>query len=185
MVKKVILWRVVLFIVVLIGIAVGYYKYILDDKDKNTVMGKTVIETIILFGLLTTLSNIESSIGKVIIILVLSLLINYYNYKHNTKKCNYPSLFDINLLGRSSIIIIIITFLSWYNIEYNVFDLFYGDITKQDDEYKDDTGDVKLREITEKDCSGLESEAKQACLRDNQEYYLRSDDGGMDDDVYA
>tara|TARA_Y100000768_G_scaffold388016_1_gene381502 strand:+ start:161 stop:712 length:552 start_codon:yes stop_codon:yes gene_type:complete len=183
MIKEIILWRVVLFIVALIGIAVGYYKYFLDVKDKNIVMGKTVIMSIILFGLLTTLSNIKSSIGKVIIIMVLSLLINYYNYKENTKKCNYPSIFDIHLLGRSSGIVIIIILISWYNIEHNIFDLFYETKTKQSDVV--DTDDIKLREITEKDCDDEVGEDKEACLRNNREYNIRSGDGGMDDDVYA
>lgn len=180
MIKEIILWRVVLFIVALIGIAVCYYRYFLDVKDKNIVMGTTVIKVIILFGLLTTLSNIKSSIGKVIIIIVLSLLINYYNYKQNTKKCNYPSLFDIHLLGRSSVIVIIIILIAWYNIEHNIFDLFYKNKTTQSNII--DTGDVNLREITEKDCDNEIGEDKEACLRDNQEYYRRQD---MDDDIYA
>ena len=71
MIKEIITWRVALFMVSLIAIAAVYYRYILDDKNKNFVMGQNVIKILVLFGLLTTLSSVKSSSGKVIIIIVL------------------------------------------------------------------------------------------------------------------
>ena len=65
----------------------------------------------------------------------------------------------------------------------NIFDLFYGTKTKQSD--VSDSDKIIFREITEKDCSDPKvgiGEAKEACLRNNQEYYRRKD---MDDDIYA
>lgn len=173
--KEIILWRVLLFIVALISIAVGYYKYILDVKNKNIVMGQSVIGIIILFGLLLTLYNVKSSKGKVIIIILLSLGINYYNYKHNTKKCNYPSLYDINLIGRSSIIIIITILVCWFNIEYDVLNIFYDESLKTYDTSTSESDVIQFSEIKEKDCSDVEGKAKEVCLRNNQEYYRRQD----------
>ena len=88
----------------------------------------------------------------------------------------------MNLFLRADIIVksVIIILIAWYNIEHNIFDLFYGTKTKQSD--VSDSDKIIFREITEKDCSDIDGEAKEACLRNNQEYYRRQD---MDDDIYA
>jgi len=95
-------------------------------------MVKHVIGFMVIIGLIDILSVMSEPTGRLIIALVIALLVNFYNITHNIKKCNYPDLYKINLIGRSSIIIMVMMIFIWYALDNDLFSFLYSEVDTSD-----------------------------------------------------
>jgi len=121
--------KLVAFIIFIVVSVIIYYKKVKvsEGSTRNLQLLKLVLGMIVFIGLIKSLSSIQSISGKVIIIAVLALAINFYNLNHSVSKCDYPDLYKFNLLGRSSIIIIIVILIIWYSLDTDIFSFLYTD----------------------------------------------------------
>ena len=55
-------------------------------------------------------------------------MINIYNINHSINKCNFPTLYKVNLFGRSSAIILFVALLLYYSHKGNIFRFLYSDV---------------------------------------------------------
>ena len=186
------------FMVVFIGFIVLYYKKILDvDKGDNKTLQlmKHIFITFILFGLLSIFSTVTNITGKFSILVVIILLLNLYNISHSINKCEFKTLFKVNLIGRSSIIIIIIALLLYYSYEGDFFRFLYSknELDSAENKYTvDDISDklnlgVKKLPVfcptnlndsdyeTSKSWKQLSPSQKKTCLATNSEINERKD----------
>lgn len=144
--------RLIIFLIVSIGLATLYYKKILKVKvgtNKKLEMGKYILGILILSGLLSIISTIKDEMGKLIIVTVLLLIINMVNINHSISKCGYPTLYKINLFGKSSIVIIIIALLLYYSYEDQFFRFLYSE-SELDSSSKSITNKYTVDELEDK-----------------------------------
>jgi len=122
--------KMILFVVLFIGLGFVYYKKILDVSDgenKTLKLLKHSFAVLVLLGLLSTFTSVKNKTGRFIIILVILLVINMYNISHSIGKCKYEVEYKINVIGRSTIILLIISLLLYYSSENNIFGVLYSD----------------------------------------------------------
>jgi len=180
----------------LIGSTVLYYKKILTvtaGKNKKIEMMKRVLGVIVLFGLVSTFSGIQTMSGKVVILVALALLINFYNINYSTSKCNYPDLYKFNLLGRSSIIIIAIMLFIWYSVDRDIFSFLYSDIDTDSTTTTDILDKITFYTADTSDCPDPTSDKWKDLSKDEKEKCKDADRDKLDkrrrkeitDKVYA
>ena len=125
---RVSIFRLMLFLGAIIICLLFLYKFRIKESE-NTPKGLKFLELIfylfIVSGSLKALYDTKTTDGKIIIIIVLALLINFNNLKYNIKNCNYPSLYKIKLTFRSSIIIIISILTIWYALNNDIYSFLY------------------------------------------------------------
>jgi|TARA_Y100000389_G_C17346008_1_gene455874 hypothetical protein len=144
--------RLIIFLLVGTGLTTLYYRKFLkvgEGVNKKLQMGKYVLGMFILFGLLSIFSTVEGEMGKFIILLVVLLIINVVNINHSVVKCNFPTLYKINLFGRSSLIIIVIAALLYYSYEDNFFRFLYAE-SELDSSSKSTTNKYTVDELEDK-----------------------------------
>ena len=119
------------FILLIIGLAFLYYKKVLSvNNDGNKLLKglKHLFAVLVLLGLLSLFSTIKSVTGQFVLLIFIAVIINLYNINHSINKCNFPTIFKVNLFGRSSVIIIFIALLLYYSYEGNIFRFLYSDV---------------------------------------------------------
>jgi hypothetical protein len=122
--------RLVIFLTISITLSIIYYKNILKvdtGGNKKILMVKHILGLFVLFGLLSVFSSVKDTTGKTIILVVLLLIINIFNVNQSITKCGYPTLYKVNLFGRSSFIIICISMLIYYSYEDDFFRFLYAE----------------------------------------------------------
>jgi len=140
--------KLVFFVLFLVGGLVVYYTKILSvyaGEKKTFKMMKQLLYVLILVGIISILVSTKSTDLKIMLAVVITSFVNIYNINHSTKKCNYPSLYKLKLYIKSTIFIIVLSFIVYYSNEKGgVFNFLYvKKITGDDD---DDKVDVKLWE---------------------------------------
>jgi len=128
--KSIDLSKTVFFILFLIGIFILYYKKVLSvNNDGNKLLKglKHLFALFVLMGLLSLFSTIKSVTGQFVILLCILFIINIFNINYSINKCNFPTLYKVNLFGRSSFIILIIALLLYYSYSGNLFRFLYSE----------------------------------------------------------
>ena len=174
--------RAVIFLIVSISLSILYYKKVLkagEGVNKQLLMGKTLLGVFILFGLLSVFSTIKDEMGKFIILVVVLLIINIFNVNQSITKCGYPTLYKINLFGKSSFIIIIIAVLLYYSYEDQFFRFLYSE-SELDSSTKSTTNKYTVDELEDKFkigeaippyCPTIPAEPENVCVSaTNKEY---------------
>jgi hypothetical protein len=144
--------RVVIFLIVSISLSILYYKKVLkagEGDNKKLLMGKKILGIFVLFGLLSVFSTIKDTTGKFIILVVVLLIINIFNINQSITKCGYPTLYKINIFGKSSFVIIIIAMLLYYSYENQFFRFLYSE-SELDSSTKSTTNKYTVDELEDK-----------------------------------
>ena len=129
--KSISLPKMAMFIIVLIGLSVLYYKKVLSvNNDGNKLLKgfKHLFAVLVLLGLLSLFSTIKSVTGQFVLLVFIAFMINIYNINHSINKCNFPTLYKVNLFGRSSAIILFVAVLIYYSYQGNFFRFLYSDV---------------------------------------------------------
>lgn len=116
--------NIVAFIIILVAILGGYYKFLLkvdEGEDKKIKMVKRVLVFIVFAGMLHIYSITENAQLKQFFIVILAVLVNVYTVIHSTKQCNYPNIYKIQLSLYSAMITIFIAGLIWYSTNNSLF----------------------------------------------------------------
>ena len=132
---KISIARLIIFIAVIIGLLALYYKKVSasEKSSKGLKLLKLIFNLFIVSGSLKALYDVKTVDGKIIVIIVLALLINFNNLKYNIKGCNYPSLYKIKLTFRSSIIIIVSILTLWYCFDNDIYSFLIQFLSKNMD----------------------------------------------------
>lgn len=120
--------RLVLFIILLVILLFIYYKFLIKDSgkiSKSLNLLRFIFNLLIVSGSLKALYDIKTDDGKLLVIIILALLINFYNLRYNIKKCNYQTLYKIKLTFRSSFIIILSIVAIWYSLNNDIYSFLY------------------------------------------------------------
>lgn len=132
--------NIMIFLVLLIGMTGAYYRFILsadEGEDKRLKMAKRFLMLIVVCGLLHIYSITENVELKQFFIVILAVIINIYSVFHSTKKCNFPSLYIIQLCIYSAAITLIIGAALWYATNNSLFGFMFA--TKEIEEVKEKT----------------------------------------------
>ena len=148
--------RLIIFLGVIICLLFLYYKKIkaTGNTSKGLKLLKLIFTLFIISGSLKALYDVKTTDGKIIIIIILALLINFNNLKYNIKGCNYPSLYKIKLTFRSSIIIIVSILTIWYSFDNDIYSFLYIE-TEEDKEdwFSNLFGSIDIEDEYNKDLS--------------------------------
>lgn len=112
------------FIVILVGVLGGYYKFLLkanEGEDKKIKMIKRILIFVIFAGILHIYSITENAQLKQFFVVILAVLVNVYTVMHSTKQCNYPNIYKIQLSLYSAIITIFVAGTIWYTTNNSLF----------------------------------------------------------------
>ncbi len=116
--------NIIIFLLSIVGIIGGYYKFILtagDDEDKRIKLAKHVLILIVLTGIIHLYSITEDLQLKSFFVVLLAIIINTYSVIHSTKQCNFPNLYVFRLVIYSAIITIISGGILWYTTSNTLF----------------------------------------------------------------
>jgi len=150
--KSISIVRLLIFAIISITLSIIYYKKILKVEsggNKKLLMLTHILGLLSLFGLLSIFSSIKGSTGKTIILVFVVLIINIFNINQSITKCGYPTLYKVNLFGKSSFIIIIISLLIYYSYEDNFFRFLYAE-SELDSSSKSLTNKFTVDELKDK-----------------------------------
>ena len=153
---KISIARLIIFIAVIIGLLALYYKKVSasEKSSKGLKLLKLIFNLFIVSGSLKALYDVKTVDGKIIVIIVLALLINFNNLKYNIKGCNYPSLYKIKLTFRSSIIIIVSILTLWYCFDNDIYSFLYIETEEEEEDWFTNLfGSIDIEDEYNKDLS--------------------------------
>jgi len=153
---KISITRLIIFIAVIIGLLALYYTKITasETSSKSLKLLKLIFNLFIVSGSLKALYDVKTVDGKIIVIIVLALLINFNNLKYNIQKCNYPSLYKIKLTFRSSFIIIVSILTLWYCFDNDIYSFLYIETEEEEEDWFTNLfGSIDIEDEYNKDLS--------------------------------
>ena len=102
---------------------------------------------LITIGLLSIFSTMKEDNEKFIILIIILLLTTIYNIDHSIHKCNFETLYKVNLFGRSAIVLLFISLLLYYSYEGEFFRFLYSEreLDSGDSKYTVDELEDKLK----------------------------------------
>jgi hypothetical protein len=184
--------RLLIFVTISITLSIVYYKNILKVEsggNKNLTMVKHILGLLVLFGLLSVFSSMKGNTGKSIILVVIILIINVFNINQSITKCDYPTLYKVNLFGRSSFVIIIISMLLYYSYEEQFFRFLYAE-SELDSSSKSITNKFTVDELEDElklnsippYCPDIPAEIEEICVSVTNDQNSKCSDNTSADD---
>lgn len=118
------------FIICMVLVLGGYYRYILtvdQGEDKKMKMVKRVLALFFLFGLVQIYSITDNVQLKQFFVVVFAVFLNMWTTIHSTQKCDFPRMYVIRLTLFSAFITLFIAGMLWYSSNQSLFGFVFSD----------------------------------------------------------
>lgn len=140
--------RVIVFLLLLVGSTILYYKEFLtveSGANKKLALAKKIMYYVILLGIIQMFSTATERDYKTLLLVILVIMVNIYNMNDSLKKCTaYPSLYKLRLyIGTVLVIIFMALFIYTIDGRGILSFLYTGDV--------DDSNQLNLNQFGTRD----------------------------------